>query len=63
VAATAERLAELLAWRLDDRRFGTKALIQRCRRHKERNVAQHLLEAEQPLIQRPAEGRLGHPGR
>jgi putative transposase len=32
--------------------FGTKALIQRCRRHKERNVAQHLPEAEQPLIQR-----------
>jgi len=32
--------------------FGPKALIQRCRRHKERNVLGHLPEAERPLIQR-----------
>jgi transposase-like protein len=32
--------------------FGPKALIQRCRRHKERNVLDHLPEAERPLIQR-----------
>jgi putative transposase len=32
--------------------FGDKALIQRCRRHKERNVTDHLPEAERPLIQR-----------
>jgi transposase-like protein len=32
--------------------FGAKALIQRCRRHKERNVTDHLLEAERPLVQR-----------
>ncbi|MGH8571112.1 MAG: IS256 family transposase [Gammaproteobacteria bacterium] len=32
--------------------FGGKALIQRCRRHKERNVLDHLPEAERPLIQR-----------
>jgi transposase-like protein len=32
--------------------FGAKALIQRCRRHKERNVTDHLPEAERPLIQR-----------
>ncbi len=32
--------------------FGRKALIQRCRRHKERNVTDHLPEAERPLVQR-----------
>jgi putative transposase len=32
--------------------FGAKALIQRCRRHKERNVIDHLPEAERPLVQR-----------
>jgi putative transposase len=32
--------------------FGAKALIQRCRRHKERNVLDHLPEAERPLVQR-----------
>jgi putative transposase len=32
--------------------FGSKALIQRCRRHKERNVLDHLPEAERPLTQR-----------
>ena len=32
--------------------FGAKALIQRCRQHKERNVTDHLPEAERPLIQR-----------
>jgi putative transposase len=32
--------------------FGAKALIQRCRRHKERNITDHLPEAERPLIQR-----------
>jgi putative transposase len=32
--------------------FGANALLQRCRRHKERNVLDHLPEAERPLIQR-----------
>jgi putative transposase len=32
--------------------FGAKSLIQRCRRHKERNVAEHLPEAERPLLRR-----------
>jgi putative transposase len=32
--------------------FGAKAVIQRCRRHKERNVLDHLPEAERPLVQR-----------
>jgi putative transposase len=32
--------------------FGGKAAIQRCRRHKERNVLEHLPEAERPLVQR-----------
>lgn len=32
--------------------FGAKACIQRCRRHKERNVTQHLPEPERPVIQR-----------
>jgi hypothetical protein len=31
---------------------GAKALVQRCRRHKERNVLDHLPEAERPLVQR-----------
>jgi transposase-like protein len=32
--------------------FGAKALIQRCRRHKERNVTDHVPEAERLLLQR-----------
>lgn len=32
--------------------FGDKALIPRCRRHKERNVLDHLPEAERPPVQR-----------
>jgi transposase-like protein len=32
--------------------FGANALIQRCRQHKERNVTDHLPEAERPLVQR-----------
>jgi Transposase, Mutator family len=32
--------------------FGGKALIQRCRRHKERNVTDHVPEAERRLLQR-----------
>lgn len=32
--------------------FGGKALIQRCRRHKERNILDHLPEVERPLVQR-----------
>jgi transposase-like protein len=32
--------------------FGGKALIQRCRRHKERNILDHLPEVERPLLQR-----------
>jgi putative transposase len=31
---------------------GAKALVRRCRRHKERNVTEHLPEAERPLVQR-----------
>jgi transposase-like protein len=31
---------------------GANALVQRCRRHKERNVTDHLPEAERPLVQR-----------
>jgi len=32
--------------------FGANALVQRCRRHKERNVTEHLPEVERPLLQR-----------
>jgi hypothetical protein len=32
--------------------FGVKALIQRCRQHKERDVTDHLPETERPLVQR-----------
>jgi transposase-like protein len=32
--------------------FGDKAPVQRCRRHKERNVLEHLPEAQRPLVQR-----------
>jgi putative transposase len=32
--------------------FGAKARLQRCRRHKERNVLDHLPEAERPVVQR-----------
>jgi putative transposase len=41
--------------------FGTKALIQRCRRHKERNVLAHLPEAERPLIQRKLRAAWANP--
>ncbi|HEX9765952.1 MAG TPA: IS256 family transposase [Nitriliruptorales bacterium] len=41
--------------------FGPKALIQRCRRHKERNVLGHLPEAERPLIQRTLRGAWANP--
>jgi putative transposase len=38
--------------------FGAKAAIQRCRRHKERNILEHLPEDERPLVQRrPRAGR------
>jgi transposase-like protein len=32
--------------------YGTLALTQRCRRHKERNILDHLPEDERPLVQR-----------
>lgn len=32
--------------------FGASAPVQRCRRHKERNVTDHLPEVERPLLQR-----------
>jgi transposase-like protein len=32
--------------------FGTRAPVQRCRRHKERNVTDHLPEVERPLLLR-----------
>ena len=32
--------------------FGPSALVQRCRRHKERNITDHLPEAERPLVLR-----------
>jgi putative transposase len=41
--------------------FGSKALIQRCRRHKERNVLAHLPEAERPLIQRKLRAAWANP--
>jgi putative transposase len=41
--------------------FGPKALIQRCRRHKERNVLGHLPEAERPLIQRKLRAAWANP--
>jgi putative transposase len=41
--------------------FGPKALIQRCRRHKERNVLAHLPEAERPLIQRKLRAAWANP--
>lgn len=41
--------------------FGPKALIQRCRRHKERNVIGHLPEAERPLIQRKLRAAWANP--
>jgi len=41
--------------------FGPKALIQRCRRHKERNVLDHLPEAERPLIQRKLRAAWANP--
>ncbi len=41
--------------------FGPKAAIQRCRRHKERNVVGHLPEAERPLIQRKLRAAWANP--
>ena len=41
--------------------FGAKALIQRCRRHKERNILDHLPEAERPLIQRKLRAAWANP--
>jgi putative transposase len=41
--------------------FGPKALIQPCRRHKERNVLGHLPEAERPLIQRKLRAAWANP--
>ncbi len=41
--------------------FGGKAPIQRCRRHKERNVLDHLPEAERPLVQRKLRAAWAHP--
>lgn len=41
--------------------FGPKALIQRCRRHKERNVLGHLPETERPLIQRKLRAAWANP--
>ena len=41
--------------------FGPKAAIQRCRRHKERNVIGHLPEAERPLIQRKLRAAWANP--
>ena len=41
--------------------FGPKALIQRCRRHKERNILAHLPEAERPLIQRKLRAAWANP--
>ncbi len=32
--------------------FGDKALIQRCRRHKERNILEHLPQGQRPAMQR-----------
>jgi putative transposase len=32
--------------------FGAKAAIQRCCRHKERNILEHLPQDERPLVQR-----------
>jgi putative transposase len=41
--------------------FGAKALIQRCRRHKERNILDHLPEHERPLIQRKLRAAWANP--
>jgi len=41
--------------------FGPKALIQRCRRHKERNIIGHLPEVERPLIQRKLRAAWANP--
>ncbi len=41
--------------------FGGKALIQRCRRHKERNVLDHLPQAERPLVQRKLRAAWANP--
>jgi putative transposase len=41
--------------------FGAKALIQRCRQHKARNIVEHLPEAERPLVQRKLRGAWANP--
>jgi putative transposase len=41
--------------------FGRKALIQRCRRHKVRNVVAHLPEVERPLVQRKLRAAWANP--
>jgi putative transposase len=41
--------------------FGGKALVQRCRRHKERNILDHLPEAERGLIQRKLRAAWANP--
>ncbi len=41
--------------------FGPKAQIQRCRRHKERNILGHLPETERPLIQRKLRAAWANP--
>jgi putative transposase len=41
--------------------FGANALIQRCRRHKERNVLNHLSEHERPLMQRKLRAAWANP--
>ena len=41
--------------------FGPKALVQRCRRHKERNILGHLPEAERPLVQRKLRAAWANP--
>jgi putative transposase len=41
----------------DGTTLGPKAVIQRCRRHKERNVTDYLPEDERPLVPRPASAR------
>jgi transposase-like protein len=42
--------------------FGASAPVQRCRRHKERNVTDHLPEAERPLVLRRLRAAWAEPG-
>jgi transposase-like protein len=41
--------------------YGDLAVIQRCRRHKERNILDHLPEAERPLVQRKLRAAWANP--